>query len=483
MTLRPYQVAMLEAARAELRQHRSVVMVAPCGSGKGTIVTYMVKRAVERGKPVIFAVHGVSLVEDMDDRVTKLGIPHGVIMGSKPQAREHLVQVTSIDTLYRMKHPPQAALLIIDEAHMALSKTWRKVVERYPGSKVVGLTATPIRLDKQGLGTESGGLFDAMICGPNERDLISQGMLVGSRVFCPPAPNTDGIKKTAGEFNMGAAAAMLDQSTVVGDIVSHWMKHAGGRKTAAFGVNQKHAHHIMEQFRAAGVEWAYVDAETPLDERRRIWRDLDHGSLSGVSSVGCIATGWDHSIVSCLICARPTASLGLWHQQLGRGSRIHPGKENFVVMDHAGNTRRHEPYGIFESEIEWSLNGAAVKKGDEEKCISTTRCDKVVVIDGKKWLPCYRVFETGPDACPHCGCPVKKRVVEIKTIDGELTEYAAPAAVLVPESVQSAVWDALVARTILKKYKPGYASMVFKAKYGRWPKRAWQEKLRERMRA
>lgn len=436
ITLRPYQETALHEIREHMRHHRDPLFVSPCGSGKGSLIAYMVDKAIQKNKRVIFAVHGKSLVVDMAQRVSKLGVPHGILMGGKKRERHHPVQVASIDTLHRMEHPPMADLIIVDESHMALSPTWRMALAKCRNAsgntRVVGMTATPIRLDKKGLGRKTGGLFDAIVMGPNEQALIDQGHLVGSRVLAPPPPPDLGnVKKTAGEFDARQQAQVCDKTTILGDIVKHWEQHAGGVKTAAFGIDKAHALHIAESFRAAGYDWAYVDADTPMGNplapepgtRAYIWRDLDEGKLRGVSSVGCISVGWDHPVVACLIAARKTASLGLWKQMLGRGSRTHLGKTHFLVLDHVGNTHFHQPYGCFEDAVPWSLDGDAIKPGDAEKQERYMTCKTPTMVEGEIKYPCYGVFKVGPRECPYCGIKLVKKIATVEVEDGELQEY------------------------------------------------------------
>jgi DNA repair protein RadD len=483
-TLRPHQQENFEQLRAETMAARDPLLVAACGYGKGTIASVIVHGAVQRGHHVIFAVHGKSLVVDMSERVRKLGIEHGVLMGGERRERWHKVQVASIDTLHRMEHPPKASLILIDEAHMALSPTWRKTIARYPQARVIGMTATPIRLDGKGLGKKTGGLFDSMVLGPSEEELIGLENLVPSRVLAPPMAIGD-VKKTAGDFNQKALAAVCDKTKLIGDIVEHWKRHAN-EKTAAFGVDQAHAKHIQESFLAAGIQWAYVDAQTPQEERAQIWKDLDSGSLMGVSSVGCIAVGWDHPIVSCLIMARPTASLGLWRQMLGRGSRPHPGKYRFLVLDHSGNTHRHAPFGMFEDSVPWSLDGAAVKDSGEKKPPQIATCKQSFqwpdgrhqppnIINGLQW-PCYATFRAGPKECPYCGLPqkVKARAVEVQQGDLKEIVRATTAEQVAARVDQRAHYDDLMNRAYERNYKPAWVGLQFKAKYGFWPYKAWE---------
>ena len=463
ITLRPYQETMIEAVRAELRAKRNPVIVSPCGSGKGSLIAFMVHGATQRGHRVIFAVHGKSLVVDMSERVARLGIEHGVLMGGERRQHWHPVQVASIDTLHRMEHPPAAKLIIADECHLSLSPTWRKTLDRYPNAALIGATATPIRTDSKGLGKQTGGLFDSLVLGPSEEELIKMGHLVGSRVLAPPAPSDlEGVKKTAGEFNQKQLAQVCDKTRLIGDIVSHWKKHAEGRKTVSFGVDQAHAMHIKEQFSEAGVESVYIDAETSQKERQQIWRDYDCGSLKVISSVMTVSLGWDHPVCSCLIAARPTASLGLWRQMLGRGSRPYVGKTHFLVLDHSGNTHRHWPYGLFESQVEWSLDGAAIKDS-VDKAPSITTCKK-----------CYATFRAGPRTCPYCGSEIRivPRTVEVEA--GELTEITvAPIQFRPADKDMRAYHSDLMAKAQARGYKQGWIGITFKAKYHFWPPKRW----------
>lgn len=455
-TLRGRQPENLEQMRNVVARGLDPLLVAPCGYGKGTLITYIVQSAVSMGHPIIFGVRGKSLVEDMSGRVRRLGIEHGVLMGERRRERWHPVQIASVDTLHRMEFLPDAAIFIIDEAHMALSPTWRAVIARGTKARkdkglsrmvVMGMTATPIRLDGKGLGRKTGGLFDVMVMGPPVSELIANGYLVRSRVLEPPPVEGAKAIKLGNTDNLAAQAAVFDKVKLIGDEIGHYQKHAAGRKGVTFGTDQKHAFHIAEAFRAAGIPWAYVDADTPLGNddcpvegtRAAIYRDLDAptGTLMGVSTVGCASVGWDHPIVSYLGIMRLTGSFGLWHQMMGRGSRIYPGKTDFLIIDHAGNADNHSPDGYFESPIEWSLDGEAVRPGAKRDRQLIT-CKQSVMncwcghkdkhdASGAHW-PCYSHFPAGPKQCPYCACPIPRKAREIE-VDRktELGERARPA--------------------------------------------------------
>lgn len=482
LILRPYQQSILLRVRDELHAGRDPLIVSPCGSGKGSLIAFMVRNVVSQGKRVIFAVHGKSLVVDMSERVEKLGIPHGVLLGGERRERWHDVQVASIDTLHRMQQPPTADLIIIDEAHGSMSPTWRKALEKYPGVRRIGATATPIRLDGKGLGKATGGLFDSMVMGPTEEDLIGMGNLCGSRVLAPPPPSGMNQIKLGKNDNLGRQSAVCDNTKVIGDIVEHYKRHARGMKFVFFGVDQNHARHVCQQFNEGGVSCAYVDSNTPTGSsknplpgtRANIWRDLDEDSseLQGISSVDCVSVGWDHAIVSCIIAGRKSQSLAWWKQALGRASRTFRGKEYFLVLDHVGNTREHgdgmdgrPPWGLFEFSPPWSLDGRAIKEGNGDTVPSISQC-----------LTCYRTFRSGPRECPYCHAEIKFKPRKVEVEAGELQEIARPTPLPFahPKGDPREYHSELMVKATARNYKPGWVGLNFKGKYGFWPPKKWE---------
>lgn len=470
MRLRPYQEHDLGEVRKQLRSYRSVLLVQPTGAGKGTLASYIVTSAKNNGYKVVFLVNRRNLVNDMSDRVAALGIEHGVIMGNDPRRRPDLnVHVASIDTLYRREQRPHADLLIADECHFAVTETWQEVLGSYPQAKVLGLTATPIRADGRGLRE----VFDTMVKGPSVKSLIAQGYLVPAVVFRPAgAPSLEGIRKVGGDFNKRQLAEIADKPKQVGDLVVQWQRRASHRKTAAFCVTKEHAWNTAERFRMAGYDWVCVDDETSDADRKRIWYDFDHGRLNGIASVGVISYGWDHPICSCVIGARATASMGLWRQMLGRGSRPYPGKENFYVLDHFDNTGRLD--ALFDDDVDWTLDGVARKESDGGEGApgvpSVTTC-----------RTCFATFRTGPDVCPYCLNPLPRRKPTFQFVRGELVEMEAPR-----EPRNAKEWAAMATmdqrRTEFEKwrqmgrernYKPSWAAVKYKALFHQWPPKGW----------
>jgi DNA repair protein RadD len=499
--LRPHQAENLQQMREQLRTHRSVLLAAECGYGKGVITTHIIDGARKKGRHVLFMVYGKDRVNDMDERVTNLGIEHGVLMGSKRRERWHPVQVASVNTLHRMQHKPLGDLIVIDEAHLGLSPTFREVLDCYGNAKIIGLTATPMLGNGRALGVKSGGIFESMVKGPGVKQLIKEKSLVGSVVIAPnPPADLAGLKKKkSGEFDEEQGAAICDTSKVIGDIVDHWEKYSSDRKTVAFGFNQKHAFDIAESFRARGHNFAYVDANTPDGDihtpgtRKFIWHQYDTGDLVGVAAVGVISIGWDHSAAKCLLLCSKTASFPLYRQRLGRGSRPHPGFDHFRIHDHTGNLFEFQDKGaFFESEIDWQLDGDPIKLSEEDKARRVYTCKTEVRIpeDGvppgftgpveNGWLlPCMQPFSPGPKRCPNCGIPLISNTKEIEVEAGELQEITqemreAAEAKIRAENKRKAEYLDLVRLAKQKQYRSGYSQIVFKSKYGYWPPQGWK---------
>lgn len=407
--LRDYQLAGDEQLRSLIRAgKRRLLTVAPTGAGKGTWLADVVRRAVANGKRCIFVVAGREIVLDFSRRLDGLHLDHGIIMGDHPRRRPWLnVHVASVDTL-RRRNPPAADILLFDECDLNIN-AWVSLIQHYPQAIFLGTTATPIRVDGRGLGE----LFEAMIEWPQAPELMARGYLVRPVLYGPNPPDLAGVHRVAGEFNQREVATVVDRPKLVGDAVEHWVRHDGRLlPTAAFGVNRAHARHIRDAFTAAGFQFAYVDGETPSDERQRTWHALREHTIHGCVSIGVIGRGWDMPALSCLIDLAPTASLARCLQRWGRVLRPAPGKERTLILDHAGNWMRH---GLPDEQREWTLEGAKRKpRADRDPALSVRMC-----------LQCWAAFSSRESTCPHCGWQYVAKTVQPETVAGELQEITA----------------------------------------------------------
>jgi superfamily II DNA or RNA helicase len=238
------------------------------------------------------------------------------------------VQVASIQTLHRraiqadkMQLPP-ADLLVIDEAHHCPAASYRKIIAAYPNAILLGLTATPCRGDGRGLGS----IFDTIIQAPQVAELIGQGHLVKTRVYAPVDPDLRGVKVQAGDYILSQLADRMDRSELIGDIVTHWHKYSERRKTVAFTVNVAHSVHLRDEFIKSGVRAEHIDGTTPKDERDATLARLASGDVDVVCNCMVLTEGFDCPDMGCIILARPTRSMGLFRQMVGRALRPAPGK-------------------------------------------------------------------------------------------------------------------------------------------------------------
>jgi superfamily II DNA or RNA helicase len=356
--LRDYQTTAVDHVELCIeRGLRKILLVAPTGSGKTVIAGEIIRRHRAKLKSALFIAHRREIVAQTSDKLNDIDVAHGIIMaGTQPRDLE-FVQVAAIQTLHarairseRMPLPP-ADLIIIDEAHHCPAATYRAVIDAYPNTPIIGLTATPCRGDGRGLGA----IFETLVQCPQVQPLIDRGHLVKPKYFAPidVQPNLRGIGTVAGDYNQGQLAARMNQDALVGDIITHWHKFGEGRPTVVFTVDVAHSVHIAREFVAAGVRAEHIDGSTPKEERDATLRRLKSGETTVVCNCMVLTEGFDCPKASCCVLARPTKSMGLFRQMIGRILRPAPGKTNAIVIDHSGAVRRH---GFVEDAVEWTLD-------------------------------------------------------------------------------------------------------------------------------
>lgn len=417
MELRTYQQQIIDGTRAALSRVRRVLAQAPTGAGKTVLASYMAGGAARRGVRTYFLCHRAELVAGTRHTFARWGIPHGVIAAGEPVDLEPLVQVCSIDTLRRrLDRLPEPGLVLWDECHHIGAASWAAVMERYAAARHVGLSATPWRLDGGGLDA----YFDELILGPSTADLIEIGALSDFVVYAPAVPDMGGVAKNAGDFTAAGAAAVMMRPKLVGDIVTHWRERAPGLRTVGFACKVDHSLAMVAAMQAAGIRAAHLDGDTPKDERARVVRAYADGELDVLWNVALFGEGFDLASVAgrdvtidAVIQARPTTSLSLHLQQVGRALRPAPGKRA-VILDHAGNAHRH---GLPDDVRTWTLAGRA--KGG---AANDNGPPPPVTCAG-----CFgQIRRPLPEACPYCGhqLEAQRHAEEIKVEEGRLVAMA-----------------------------------------------------------
>jgi len=406
-TPRPYQTRAVADLRETMRRHRRVLLQLPTGGGKTFIATTVAKGAASKGKRVTFLVHRAELLDQTSATFADETIAHGLIRAGEPTP-DRPVLVAMVQTLARRLHRvPAPDLLFVDEAHHAVAGQWRRITEAWPDAWCIGLTATPCRLDGRGLRD----VFEAMVQGPTTSDLIAQGYLSPYRAFAPSIVDLSGCRTRAGDFVTSDIAAAMGQPTVVGDIVGHYRRLSAGKRAIVFASSLDHSRTLVQAFQDAGIPAAHLDGETPADERRDTLRRFATGDILALSNVSLYGEGFDLPAVETVILARPTKSLALHLQQIGRALRPAPDKTHALILNHAGNLSRH---GLPDEPREWSLDGIDVRA---EK----TAAEGPLV---RQCPECY-VIHRPASACPACGyshIPESRPVLETA---GELYEVTA----------------------------------------------------------
>lgn len=412
--LRDYQADLIERARAAMRRSRRVLLQAPTGAGKTALASHM----AGAGSRTFFICHRAELVAQTSFTFRKFGIPHSFVASGLPCDTTAQVFVCSIDTLKnRLAMLPVPKLLIWDECHHLGAAGWQRVQEHYPESYHVGLSATPVRLDGKGLDAH----FDELVPGPSVEWLIEQGHLSPYRAFAPSAPDMGGVRRSMGDYAKGETEKRMDKPKLIGDAIDHWRRLAGGRRTVGFAVTVAHSQHMAEQFNAAGIPAAHLDGGTPKAERRAIIEAYADGRIQVLFNVDLFGEGFDLSAIAqrdvtidCVLQMRPTQSLGLHLQQVGRALRPAPGKVA-IILDHAGNIQRH---GLPDDPREWTLEGrersgrAGGKDDGPPPPVTCTGCFN-------------QIRRPAPPDCPHCGARLAPEAKAIEFGEGELKEITA----------------------------------------------------------
>lgn len=486
--LRDYQSTALDSLRTALarllgeKKRAAALLVAPTGSGKTTVAAAMIRGAVAKGLGTLFLAHRRELIDQCSERLDGAGVDHGVIQATHPRELPGLsVQVASVQTLVKRELQKPPSLIIIDEAHRARAKTYGKILDRFPDAVIVGLTATPIRTDGRGLGE----LFNDMVEAETPAGLIRRGFLVPYDGFAYESASLnkelERVQKRGADYDAGELGAVMGAGKLVGNVVEQWCEHAENRRTVVFAVNIEHSLRLVERFRAAGVLAEHVDGETPVRERAAILKRLRLGDTRVVCNVGIITEGFDLPALEVCVLARPTLSLAIFLQQVGRVLRTccrscgngtdwqlercqkcgsADVKRVARIHDHA---RCFMTHGAPDADRGWALN-YDVERRKRLRAMPLRTCDY-----------CLRVFDPSiTSACPSCGRAnesARREVVEITKNVRAIPLSDLPRFKSATPEEKAAHWKKLCSDGAAAGRKRGWAAHKFRAIYGEWPPR------------
>ena len=354
--LRDYQINGVDDILNAWKDCKSVLFQMPTGTGKTTLFCELVRKFTTElypDKKVLIITHRKELVEQAFNRlVSDFHLTTGIISSNYLGIQSSPIQVASIQTLVRREEHQKDifSLVIIDEAHHALASTYRKLWEFYPSSKFLGVTATPIRTNGEGFQD----LFDKLITTASIKWFIKEQWLSDTKYFASHTPDVSNIKIRAGDYDETELSEVMQDNAVMADLVQSYIDFAHNKKMIVFAVNRAHCTKIVEKFNNSGFPAQAIDTYTSTNERRKIVDDFRNNQFKILCNVNIFTEGFDCPDVDAVQLARPTKSLTLFLQQVGRCMRPHQNKQYGIVLDNAGLWKEH---GLPKMDRNWSLHG------------------------------------------------------------------------------------------------------------------------------
>lgn len=351
-----------------------MLLVSPAGSGKSVIIAEIARMAVAKGGHVLFMVHRKELVEQIEETFRTDGID---------------LTHTTIMTVGRIKNRlgklPKPTLIITDETHHALAKTYRAIYDYYPDVPRLGFTATPWRLSGAGFKD----VYDDLVEGPTVKWLIDHHYLAPFTLYGFENSDQSLLKRSSTGDYTNASMDAFAKRIIYGDIIKNWQEKANGQKTIIYCHAVWFSQAIAKEFNEAGIPAVHVDSKTPAKARAQMMADFKAGKVKILCNVDLVSEGFNVPDCSCVVMLRPTKSLVLYTQQAMRSMRYQLGKQA-TIIDQVSN---YERFGLPDTDRNWSLNPRKPKRrGQGSGAAFVKTCPE-----------CYRALPIKCLECPECG--------------------------------------------------------------------------------
>ena len=407
--LREYQRDLIDKVeKSWLQGKKRIMLQLATGGGKTIVFSDIIKNYLSRDLKVLVIAHKKELIQQAYSKIKEIAnIEPGYIKSGLPANELAPVQVASIQTLSRRNKPP-ADLIVIDEAHHSCAKSYSDLFKIYDRANILGVTATPIRIDGQGFHL----LYDDLIKGPNTDWLIEMGYLSPFKLFAAKIKlDVKEGKNSKNEYSQSALSKAIRENAIVNEnAIDTWFKYAENKQTVVFAVSIEHSLKLRDMYRAKGILAEHLDGSTKDAERERIIADFRDKKITVLTNCEIISEGFDVPAIECVQCIRPTKSLGLWLQMLGRSLRPAQNKDCAIVLDHTFN---YKQLGLPDKNHDWSLYPISLEKDKHTlECAEcghifrplsheSTRVIRVGINSKGKFRKYYRAI-----------CPVCQEVVE-----------------------------------------------------------------------
>ena len=474
--LRHYQRQAIDLANQRIAEGHKPIICAACGAGKTVIAGHIAREAMEVGKPVLWMTGREEILKQTLTTFNDIcGIGNvGILMRrEEPWWFYPRVTVASWDTLKARwgksdiwKVP--AEVVLVDEAHLSLSEKMSETIMPYYADKtVIGLTATPARRTGKGLGS----YFTRIIQVRSVQQLIEDGFLAPCEYWAGKHVDVSKLRvdKKTNDFQADELGRESMDGKLIGDVLDNWLRIAKDRHTIAFAVNIAHAQALTERFQAAGIAAEVIHSKMTHETREQITSQFRRQAIQVLFNVGIATYGFDCPSVSCVILARPTKSIVLHHQMIGRGIRPKPDGGYCMVLDHADNVRR---LGAIEDEIRWRLGDG------KEAAVNTTREGDPTRAKSGSAPPtecgqCHYIFSRSR-VCPKCGWEKPAAAKDIEVVEADLVRIKKAKSELKLEGLDKRAWYQMALGWCEDHGKKrGMAFYRFRDKFGESPPPQW----------
>ncbi len=395
ITLRPYQERAISEIFAQLVTDHRVLMVAPTGSGKTVIAATLIQRT-PRWRHVLWLAHRTELIGQAREHLMHLGLRCGARCAKYvEQHPDHVdetapYQIGSVQTIHRRGSLAVAPdLIVFDEAHRSMANSYQDIAKLAPDAWMLGLTATPCRMDGKGLGN----FYRSMRVVVTPSELYAEGYLRAPLTYVEDedqvVENLKGAKIAAGDFTPASMSRAVDRVGLIGNVVHQALRLAPNVPKVVFAATVAHSRRIAERFRDEGIAAEHLDARTHAIERARVINALGTGRLEVVTNVDLFPEGWDLPGLGAVSLARPTRSFARLVQMIGRVQRPE-GPSVKIVLDHGANCTRLQHFPG--EDIAWTLEQGAPPRSTAEAEVWVKTC-----------VACHLVLEWSCGLCLQCG--------------------------------------------------------------------------------
>ncbi len=399
--LRDYQLELIDGVYQSMSKGNKNIMVqSPAGSGKSVTMSEIARRATYKGNNVLFVVHRRELVEQI----------RGTFIANNVDMQLcHVGMVQTVSNQLKQNKVTEPSLILVDEGHHALARTYQNIFEEFPNAYVLSFTATPWRMSNKGF-TE---VFTDLILGKSVKWLIDNNRLAPFKYYSVNLLQNIQMKHNAtGEFSNASIEEAM-QKTIFGDVIENYQKFAEGKKTIVYTHSVEMSKTVADKFNSNGYKAMQVDGKTPKDERELAMKLFRSGEIKILVNAELYGEGVDVPDCECVILLRPTESLTLFIQQTMRAMRYQSNKQA-IIIDHVGNYSRH---GLPDTEHNWleHFEGTS-KKSNQSDSIPVKECES-----------CYAVVASAYTVCPVCGeefpkeDPIEYQIDESRELE-EITE-------------------------------------------------------------